>query len=205
MAEWARSGCFQPRNAHISDPRSRKLYTALQDPSSVSSQSKERLQALPPLTMSTSDVVTATVPTITYSSSTSYEIERLTNFGPLTTTYTAPEICQSDPANLGIVAFTITGSNYTTTSYDCRQVENRYIQNPACYPSSSAVQEFQAAALSELYGAYYSPGVICPSAWTTAATGIYPPADTYSSIPAWVDPMIGNRDMSATFVYCCPT
>ena len=135
-------------------------------------------------------------------SSTIYETQIWTNFGPLTTAYEAPAICRDDAANIGFVVFSITGTNFTTTSYDCGQANNFLIQDPACYPSSSRVQVFQTVPTDVLWGAYYSPGVSCPSDWSTMESYTYPPATTYTH-DQYYD-MIGNHDMSATLLMCCP-
>ena len=156
-----------------------------------------------PSTMSDSNVFTQVL-----TASSSYITSIWTNFGPLTTVYTPPTKCQSEAVNQGLVVFSITvASNSTAVSYDCAQGRSGYIENAACYPSSSAVQHFADTPTTALAGGYWSPGGFCPSAWSTAYSKTFAPAPSSSSIGGFVNAeqsMIGNRSMGATFVECCP-
>jgi hypothetical protein len=158
--------------------------------------------------MSNSNEFTVTLSTLPSASGGGYATQVWTNFGPLTTTYTPPAVCHNEPSNQGQIVFSITiASNYTVSSYDCGQATNGLIQNVACYPSSQAVEEFITAPESVLAAAYWSPGVFCPSAWSTASSATIAPAASYSSVAGFtkdIHSMIGNRSMDATFILCCP-
>jgi hypothetical protein len=114
--------------------------------------------------------------TATLTSSTTVT-EVWTNFGPLTTSFTPPPRCKTDPAKEGLVEFHITSGSMTALSYDCGQANAYFIQYPECYPSSSGVSIFQTA--SKIYGGYWSPGLICPSGWSTGYSWIYHPTTAH--------------------------
>ena len=158
--------------------------------------------------MSNTNEFTATLSTLPSASGGGYATQVWTNFGPLTTTYTPPAVCQNSPSNQGQIVFSITlAANSTVTSYDCGQATNVYIQNAACYPSSRDVEAFIRVPASVLAAAYWSPGVFCPSAWSTVFSATITPVASYSSIAGFendIHSMIGNRSMDATFVECCP-
>lgn len=83
------------------------------------------------------------------------------NYGPLTTTFTpAPSCTTTDRIELasirrGVTDVQYTVSCYTTSDWDCRP--------PGTTTSARTYNE------SEWYGTagYYSPGLYCPSGWTT--------------------------------------
>ncbi|KAK8122715.1 hypothetical protein PG984_011385 [Apiospora sp. TS-2023a] len=94
------------------------------------------------------------------------------NYGPLTTTFTADRSCATASDNLWIydkddlrypIGDVAACASTTTTS-----------TNSDCYPSYSKIVS-QWSASRELYNgmgvaSYFSPGVACPSGWTTAGT-----------------------------------
>ena len=123
------------------------------------------------------------------------------NLGPLTTPFTPPPRCKTDPAREGLVVFSITSGSMTALSYDCGQANNYLIQYPECYPSSSGVSVLQTA--SRFYAGYWSPGLVCPSGWSTGYSWTYP-AHYSASLGVVNNLLIGNPNMPATIAKCCP-
>lgn len=137
------------------------------------------------------------------SSGAEYPTEVWTNFGPLTTAFTPPAKCVADKANDGLVEFTIASGSSSLTSYDCGQANPYYIQDPDCYPNHEGVAVFQTIPVSSLFGAYWSPGLVCPSGWETGATYSYA-APASSSVGVVWNSVIGDSNQPATFASCCP-
>ena len=99
----------------------------------------------------------------------------LTNLGPLTTVFTAPSSCatpepliQLGPSSdFGALLF----SNCNATTYSASIATE-------CYPSGSKL-----SSLGVFIGtlAYYSPGLVCPSAWTTVGVAVKDASGSISS------------------------
>ena len=141
--------------------------------------------------------------TATITKSSSYVPDRTEvwyNFGPLTTSFTPPAHCMTDPAKEGLVKFLITSGTAITTSFDCGQANLYYIQYPECYPSSNGMSLIQTATAG---GGFWSPGVVCPSGWSTAYSWSYP-ARYSASLGAVENLWIGNPNLPVTLAKCCP-
>jgi hypothetical protein len=128
------------------------------------------------------------------------------NYGPLTTTFTAPSTCAADQ----IVFFDISIDDYYPIS--CPG-----IVDANCYPSGSYYVSIQssylAAASPSLWLGYYSPGIICPSDWATygiavpistdasfSLSGVFTTALSLSHFPTFLS-MLKPQE---TLVACCP-
>ncbi|VUC28781.1 unnamed protein product [Clonostachys rosea] len=105
----------------------------------------------------------------------------LSNIGPLTTTFTAPSSCATKSDNLAWY------SQYDTTTTGLR---DRYIGGScedaalgACRPSGEAIDKIiSASPTPSSLMLYHSPGIACPSGWTTAGTLKGGPEPTGSGI-----------------------
>lgn len=92
----------------------------------------------------------------------------VTNFGPLTTTFTAPSSCATQahpnlqwyyhPRNNTAGAAGISGGQCFGVRYD------------DCLPSGTAFDDAFNTIYPDGYMQYFSPGLHCPSGWTTAGT-----------------------------------
>ena len=142
--------------------------------------------------------------TATITTSSAYPGDRTqvwTNFGPLTTAFVPPAYCKTDPAKEGLVEIYIQSGSTTVTSFDCGQANLYYIQYPNCYPSSKGMSVLQTN--TNIHAGYWSPGLVCPSGWSTGYAQTYGP-DHSRSLGVDVNSLIGNDKMAATQVICCP-
>lgn len=136
------------------------------------------------------------------------------NFGPLTTTYTQPASCsETGRLRVGSVSNGIPYLGYgdlqcsETNEWDC-------VPSPTATPTVTAVQNGDDIFVDA--GGYYSPGLYCPSAWSTVG---YVARDGSSSLtssgssPSSARPYVSNNPVSVlasilkpseTIVVCCP-
>ncbi|KAF4994095.1 hypothetical protein FGRMN_6010 [Fusarium graminum] len=153
-------------------------------------------------------------------SATEYFGATLTNFGPLTTTYTAPSSCLT-----------------ATTDHIVYALENTIqavVGSPkcdadpygGCIPSGSVLDSMLDNNFGRQSGQgfqyYYSPGVYCPHGWTTAAVLAHGPktdseerSGFFTATPrtGWSDPVGMRQDEywlnilepSETVAFCCPS
>jgi hypothetical protein len=141
----------------------------------------------------------------------------LTNLGPLTTTFTAPASCSTaydiDVASIGLNLGWVADCSYMVPD-DC------YPYGSAIDPINSAIQKGNPAADNVI--GYQSPGLICPSGWTTAgvATKLNPTSTITSgtgfNTSGWIDPkfpeffpqyldvLLDALDPNETAIACCP-
>lgn len=127
------------------------------------------------------------------------------NFGPLTTTFTPPAPCATDPV------YSALHKGHATTAFRCPDP----LAYKRCLPSSESASQY-----SSKWGpgshdhtfTYHSPGLACPSGWTTATEFLVPSYDSYgghsgsinpagiSSVVPWIDlPSVGGAHR-----LCCP-
>jgi len=147
----------------------------------------------------------------------------ITNFGPLTTTYTPPPSCTAGTTDHLLYAY----SNATTILHGSPTCDRDPIGD--CVPGGSSHD----ALTSKIIGAwnlgflnYHSPGVHCPKGWTTAAvlengdgaaseikTGVFTEVETQFDASRYTDApsVLGPNEIwprllepSETLVYCCP-
>lgn len=137
-----------------------------------------------------------------------------TNVGPLTTAFAQPTSCV-DNRNTWI-AVSRSGSPHLIGVPTC--------DGPTrsdCYPSGTKLESAYSATTERQLLAYYSPGLECPSGWTTAgttaaggkATGIFTtnmfPRNGKDSDYPQDAPLAAEYgfmlDPSETLVWCCPS
>jgi hypothetical protein len=140
-----------------------------------------------------------------------------TNWGPLTTTFTAPASCATATGNYMI------GVNKTVPVWHY-QVQCSTLPDYDCIPTGTVsppttVNENPAAAETR---AYFSPGLYCPSGWATrglavrdadkglSSSGVLSSSSTDAwptFIPQFENPatvLMSLLDPSETLVLCCP-
>ncbi|KAF5585846.1 uncharacterized protein FSUBG_12305 [Fusarium subglutinans] len=91
---------------------------------------------------------------------------RITNFGPLTTTYTAPASCATETDRI-YFAYDSDHPEYLWANPTCKmQLIGK------CIPSGDQYDHLITATYAKTFDLgfyhYYSPGLYCPSDWTTA-------------------------------------
>ena len=145
---------------------------------------------------------------------------QITNYGPLTTTFTAAPSCATESKFLQIApSESPDGFAY---SIGCDITKSTFGQ---CYPSGATVDSHRARLTTDVaYNeiGYYSPGVICPSGWNTvgvatkakdgalSTSGAFSPAHPLPSRVEGIffDPplnvLMGAIDPGETAVLCCP-
>jgi hypothetical protein len=100
---------------------------------------------------------------------TSLSLYSLTNLGPLTTTWTAPQSC----ATHAVVDLALTDQPYQAVAVSACA----YPPTPGCYPGGQAdkIQQIYTEELNMLNGGvipYYSPGLYCPDQYTTVGIAV---------------------------------
>ncbi|CAJ0544213.1 Ff.00g035040.m01.CDS01 [Fusarium sp. VM40] len=138
------------------------------------------------------------------------------NYGPLTTTYTAPASCATKINYPLIVNAT---SPYPIVALPVCTAE----PYGDCLPSYKELEssDLQTSTFFQGTLAYYSPGIACPAGWETvgllahdegskfSASGVLAtPAMTYSGMPRAVEVTEFWKnilDTSETLAYCCPS
>ena len=147
----------------------------------------------------------------------------ITNFGPLTTTYTPPPSCTAGTTDHLLYAI----SNATTILHGSPTCDHDPVGD--CVPEGSSY-DVLASKISHAWDLgffnYHSPGVHCPKGWTTAAvlengegaasevkSGVFTNTDTQFETPSDPDApsVLGPNEIwprllepSETLVYCCP-
>jgi hypothetical protein len=140
-----------------------------------------------------------------------------TNLGPLTTTWTAPASCATSTDVVRIGLTRLPGEAFYDASCQVREY--------SCVPTGESADPALATNLDPtnlFQEAYFSPGLYCPSGWTTAGlasrngtasvtwSGLFSPT---AAIPTTVDGPIFNNpenvlmqllDPSETAMICCP-
>lgn len=126
-----------------------------------------------------------------------------TNIGPLTTTYTAPATCTGlDIAGRGNIAFYNKDDYYGQVGCEEAPVD--------CVPAATRTDvNFDRINYAYGYLTYHSPGLICPSGWTTAASYTHGESHTTSvkSQEMMMNAHYGKvwpLEGSETLVACCP-
>ncbi|KAK7217781.1 hypothetical protein V2G26_005784 [Clonostachys chloroleuca] len=95
----------------------------------------------------------------------------LTNLGPLTTTFTAPSSCATNSDNLVWYSrFDSTVTGIGRDRYLGQETCRDGVTRGACAPSGEAIDKLVSASPSSSNIWYHSPGIACPSGWTTAGT-----------------------------------
>ncbi|KAH7173782.1 uncharacterized protein B0J16DRAFT_197341 [Fusarium flagelliforme] len=148
----------------------------------------------------------------------------ITNFGPLTTTYTPPPSCTAGTTDHLLYAI----SNATTILHGAPTCDRDPIGD--CVPEGSSYDALTTKILNPWdlgFLNYHSPGVHCPKGWTTAAvlengdgaasevkSGVFTNTDTQFETPSDPDSpsVLGPNEIwpkllepSETLVYCCPS
>ncbi|KAJ4322372.1 hypothetical protein N0V84_004843 [Fusarium piperis] len=152
---------------------------------------------------------------------TEYFGHTITNFGPLTTTFTAPSSCATETP--GRVFFG--NASNLSRQYGNPECLGGYVGN--CIPSGSAYDDYVTSywkSPMQAWYPYFSPGVVCPSGWSTVGTlaraentgsfdegGVFT-QDPLAGYPTRVRPWIGPDEVwsnalkpSETVAYCCPS
>jgi hypothetical protein len=151
---------------------------------------------------------------------TSISLENLINLGPLTTTYTAPASCATLANNVWLSTKGDTGFPFVP---DCNTLTSTL---GPCLPSGSAIDARYAAYSGspsrEFQINYFSPGIHCPSAWTTVGVAEKNSAGTLSSSGVFTSPpalvyndayvryprpvlFMSLLEPKETAVVCCPS
>ncbi|KAJ5987877.1 hypothetical protein N7481_003087 [Penicillium waksmanii] len=137
------------------------------------------------------------------------------NWGPVTTTFTAPTSCASIPNEIEVGPSASSGSIHPNFQYgvQCERVRSR-----ECYPSAT-VEMTTTLDLSPtgLFKAqYYSPGLYCPADWVTVGvaswdgdgslitSGVLVPTTTAEVLQRDGELFLSILDKSETAVVCCP-
>ncbi|RSL68016.1 hypothetical protein CEP54_003005 [Fusarium duplospermum] len=148
---------------------------------------------------------------------TSYFGTALSNFGPLTTTYTAPSSCYTGTDRIVLVHPNTPNVVQAVPTCKAEPIGE-------CLPSGSKWDANETSSTSYQY-AYYSPGVVCPAGWTTVGTlahgtktggdvsGAFSNTETAkgshgTDLPTNMDPLdfwLHVLDKSETLVHCCPS
>ncbi|RSL56258.1 hypothetical protein CEP53_006837 [Fusarium sp. AF-6] len=144
----------------------------------------------------------------------------ITNFGPLTTTFTAPSSCATETTDRIYYA----NSSNLAIQFGNPKCQGGYVGD--CFPSGSAYDDYVTSYWERPIHAkypYFSPGLVCPHGWTTVgtfalagntssidATGVFTkdPFEGFSGTRARVGPnKIWSNALkpSETLAYCCPS
>lgn len=144
----------------------------------------------------------------------------ITNFGPLTTTYTPPPSCTTATTDHLIYAI----ENVTGPYHGAPSCEHNLVQD--CIPDGSSYDTLADKIVNPwAYGFfnYHSPGIYCPKGWTTAAvlghgdktgselrsgafTNTQAPSSTFTG-PSIIQPdkvWLSVLEPSETLAFCCP-
>ncbi|KAM5344434.1 hypothetical protein ACJ41O_012970 [Fusarium nematophilum] len=106
----------------------------------------------------------------------------ITNFGPLTTTYTAPTSCATATDHLYFAGKDDPGGIWAYPMCTIQTFGD-------CIPSGDAFDELMTSYDGFLefgFYHYYSPGLYCPSGWTTAATLVNPGGNTAAEVSGYL-------------------
>ena len=123
-----------------------------------------------------------------------------TNLGPLTTTYTAPSSCLSVHLG-GLTVYSTDTDGDIDSSWPCdwetRTAPPTWIE---CQPSATAYSSLIEATPSAAWMTYLSPGLYCPSNYSTAMAVTL---DSQDIVTRTFDGYLLRT--TGTHVYCCPT
>lgn len=138
------------------------------------------------------------------------------NWGPLTTTFTAPASCATVTTNYML------GLNSTVPIFEY-EIQCSTAGYGDCIPTGTVSSlSISMDNPKQIYQeAYFSPGLVCPSGWATrgvavrdankslSASGILSSTTVSipSFIPQWENPaslLMGLLETSETLVVCCP-
>ena len=121
-----------------------------------------------------------------------------TNLGPLTTTFTAPSSCSTTPLGELWAYRTSDGLVWSSVACDFWSATGPHSW-ANCQPSVLALSSLWATTTSAYWLTYLSPGLYCPSAYSTATALTLTPQDvitgTYNGF---------LLRTTGTHVYCCP-
>ncbi|KAF4953087.1 hypothetical protein FGADI_6237 [Fusarium gaditjirri] len=138
------------------------------------------------------------------------------NLGPLTTTFSAPSACATGTDHHAIVNASAPERlwGFPTCGFKDRG---------SCMPSGKSYDSLRCVTtpLNRVWNHYYSPGIACPSGWTTAGamvkegesslsvSGIFSSRVQASTTgPVQLEPIdfwAKIMDVSETIAYCCPS
>lgn len=153
-------------------------------------------------------------------STASYFDGTLVNAGPLTSTFTPPAAC-TRPLNHGIDL--VLSDGFTAHwSTSCGQ-DTKAKRQSQCRPSESAWVNAASSDYSKdgHKRTYFSPGLACPSGWTTGGVAVLGQHSTVSSSgggfptkspPPWqpfqtlpfASYFVDNMEVFETMAFCCP-
>lgn len=143
----------------------------------------------------------------------------LTNNGPLTTTFTAPLSCSTP--------FDILLGYATEPTHFQWQAQCDFMPPADCNPSGSAIRSIVSSAggsnpTADMILVYHSPGLVCPSGWSTVGaaaklnptstsiSGAFNQSDTIptgsnlGSFEPELDVFLAALDYGETAIVCCP-
>lgn len=119
-----------------------------------------------------------------------------TNLDPLTTVFTAKPACSIALMDSLFDGRAWRAQSCMTTSFDTYYTDTSFVDDKSCYPFASLSGTQVLYDASDLGLAVFSPGLYCPSGYTTAcvgyagSTGVYP----------FLNPITGSETAAA----CCP-
>ncbi|KAI8717318.1 hypothetical protein NCS52_00807100 [Fusarium sp. LHS14.1] len=153
---------------------------------------------------------------------TEYFGHTITNFGPLTTTFTAPSSCATETTDRVFFA----NATNLAMQWGFPKCKGGYVGD--CFPSGSAYDDYVTTywerPIQQWYP-YFSPGLVCPQGWSTVGTfalagntssanadGVFT-KDPHDGFPRrGVQPWLSPEELwsnalkpSETLVYCCPS
>lgn len=157
---------------------------------------------------------------------TNYFDVAVANLGPLTTTWTAPASCATDTGGWYLTALDPDSDRaFVGAKLSCES-DGKSVTVDDCYPSNQVAAQQWSTQSGGLFNQYFSPGLHCPSGWTTAGTvvkassgltgasGVFTKSsnsttrDPYSDWPvAFLDATRvyeGILEPSETLAWCCP-
>ena len=122
-----------------------------------------------------------------------------TNLGPLTTTFSPPASCSPFPPG-GIIVDDYSDTDKDLVQYsDCNVLNFKPPQWLDCQPSGPAFAPYWYATSTTIQNSYYSPGVYCPSGYTSADVFVLATANVSA---AKIQP--DALRATGTHVFCCP-
>lgn len=144
----------------------------------------------------------------------------ITNFGPLTTTFTAPSSCATETTDRVFFG----NATNLAQQFGNPKCLGGYVGD--CIPSGSAYDDYVTSYWErpiQAWYPYFSPGLVCPSGWSTVGTlalaentgsvdagGVFT-QDLLAGYPTRVRPWVEPDEVwsnalkpSETVAYCCP-
>ncbi|KAJ0125263.1 hypothetical protein J7T55_006608 [Diaporthe amygdali] len=152
----------------------------------------------------------------------------VTNLGPLTTTYTAPPSCSTDNVYIQIGETFVDSGTNDTRIFPVGMACNEPVPSfGSCLPSGAKLDEAYSSVDTDQVSAgytvaYYSPGLVCPSGWSTVGVATKTEGGSItSSGPGFVNPspepdftyvnnvgpnvLLAGMDEGDAAVLCCPS